>query len=251
LLALAAGYVFRAPWATQAWPFSAGTLSFIFIGAILAAIATPVMWISLSGEWGALAGGSLFPMVAFGGMAVYLWNLRAAGGHGLTLAWPVGCTAASLWSLGIYMWYRRVPIADPRPQPRPIRGAFVGFALVLVGAGTALVLETPGIMPWSVKPQSSVMFGWIFIGASASYAYAAVRASWNRARGPLIGFLAYDVILLPPLLAHFGAVNSEDVMTLIIYVSVLLYSAALGVWYLFCRKSTRRWTVQAFDQLAG
>jgi hypothetical protein len=47
------------------------------------------------------------------------------------------------------------------------------------------------------------MVGFIFLGAASSYVYGFLRPKWGYVIAPLLGFLAYDVILLWPLLDHF------------------------------------------------
>jgi hypothetical protein len=48
----------------------------------------------------------------------------------------------------------------------------------------------------------------------------------------MAGFLVYDIVLLPPFLAHFAAVTPERTTSLVLYVAVLVYSAALAVWFI-------------------
>ena len=66
-------------------------------------------------------------------------------------------------------------------------------------------------------------------------------AVWNNAKGQLLSFLAYDLVLIGPFLALFGTVKSEFELSLVAYVAVLIYSGALAVYYLFFHPSTRGW----------
>ena len=58
-LILALAFFFQIPFVLQLWPLPAGRLSNIFVASILAASACPVIWIGLSGEARALAGGGI------------------------------------------------------------------------------------------------------------------------------------------------------------------------------------------------
>ena len=122
--------------------------------------------------------------------------------------------------------------------------SFVVFTIVLLLVGTLLVLQKPVVFPWPLKPESSVIFGLIFLGAATYFAIALNSTKWHSARGQLIGFLAYDLILIGPFLAHFSAVKAEHRVSLILYILVLVYSGALAVYYLFINKITRPWKIQ-------
>jgi hypothetical protein len=129
-------------------------------------------------------------------------------------------------------------------MPRLVRISFAIFTIVLLLVGALLVLRRPVVFPWPLKPESSVIFGLIFLGAATYFAIAQRSSKWHSARGQLTGFLAYDLVLIGPFLAHFSAVKPEHRLSLILYVSVLLYSGALAVYYLFIDKITRPWKVQ-------
>src|SRR5579862_6123545 len=72
ILILVGGFFARLPWATTLWPWPAAPLSYVFIASILAAIAIPVLWIGISGEWAAARAGSLDLAVMYGGMCIYV-----------------------------------------------------------------------------------------------------------------------------------------------------------------------------------
>lgn len=243
LLAFAAAYVFQVPWATGTWPWTDGRLSYIFLGSIQAAIAASLIWIGLSGEWGALAAGALNMLVMAGGMAVFLFGLAAQGDGGYLWIYAGWCAVFALLNVGLLLWSWRYAIRDPRPTPRLVRLSFVGFAAVLLVVGGMLLARVPNVFPWPLNPDSSVMFGWIYIGAACYFLYAVVYPRWHNARAQLWGFLAYDVVLLPPFLAHFAEVKPEHSLSLTIYVAVLVYSAALAIYYLFLNSATRAPTV--------
>jgi hypothetical protein len=97
---------------------------------------------------------------------------------------------------------------------------------------------------FSVLNLLSVMFGWVFMGAAVYFAYGALQRDWHDARGQLLGFLAYDLVLIGPFLADFASVPPGHLLSLVIYVLVLVYSGTLAIFYLFVSPRTRSWPIQ-------
>jgi hypothetical protein len=120
-----------------------------------------------------------------------------------------------------------------------VKVSFVIIVLALITLGTALVMQVPNVLPWAVTPEGSVIYGWMFLGAVAYFAYSVARPSWMNTGGQLAGFLAYDLVLIVPLINHFGSVSPQLMPNLILYVVVVSYSGLLGIYYLFINKSTR------------
>jgi hypothetical protein len=240
-LALTVGFFFQMTWATALWPWPDGRLSYIFISSIAAAIAAPLFWIGFSGEFGAARGGAVNLGVSAAGMSIHLFLLNSQNPEPRLLVTAIACAIFVLINVGLYLWSSRQPIQDPRAMPAPVKISFVIFAVVLILVGTSLVLRAPTIFPWPLKPESSVMFGLIFLGASLYFITALFSARWHGARGQLLGFLAYDLILIGPFLAHFGTVAPEHRLSLIIYTLVLVYSGSVALYYLFVNKETRPW----------
>jgi hypothetical protein len=85
----------------------------------------------------------------------------------------------------------------------------------------------------------SVLAGCLFLGAAAYFVYGLVRPSWANAGGQLAGFLAYDLVLIGPLLSRLPAIAPEFRLSLIIYLVVVIYSGLLAVYYLFIYRPTR------------
>ncbi|MBX3080792.1 MAG: hypothetical protein KF716_04100 [Anaerolineae bacterium] len=63
--------------------------------------------------------------------------------------------------------------------------------------------------------------------------------SWHNAAGQLLGFLAYDVVLIVPFIQHFSDVIPEHRVSLIVYTTVVVGSALLAIYYLFIHPETR------------
>jgi hypothetical protein len=111
------------------------------------------------------------------------------------------------------------------------------IALWIVGG--RLALKIPNSIPWSITPELSVVIGWMFLGASAYFAYGLLKPSWTNAAGQLAGFLAYDVVLIVPFLTRLPTVTPEHRLGLTIYTGVLLLSGLVAIYYLFIHRPTR------------
>jgi hypothetical protein len=237
-LVLTLGFVEQVPWGIDLWPWETSRLSYIFIASILAAIALPVLWIGLSGELAAMQAGAIDLAVTYGGATLYLVTLL--GNDGQPELWPY----VVVFALGFvamvvtFVRTRAMTWRDPRPMPTPVRFAFAAFALMLIGAGTALVFQAD-IFPWALDDESSVMFGLIYLGASAYFIIGFSRPRWPNAAGQLIGFLAYDLVLIGPFVDRFGEVSGGELTSLIVYTAFVVYSGALAAYYLFAAPETR------------
>jgi hypothetical protein len=240
LIVLAAGYVVRASWVTTLWPWPDSRLSYIFIGAIIAAVAAALIWIGFAHEWGAIAAGALNLTVTASGMSVFLFQLSTSTGQQSLLGYAVGAALFVLFNIALFVWSRRYPIRDPRPTPLFVRVSFIVFVTVLLATGAALLVKIPNVMPWPLKPETSVMFAWIYVGDALYFIYALAYPRWHNARAQLWSFLVYDAVLLPPLLPLTSTVPPERSISLAIYLAVLVYSAAVALYYLLLNKETRR-----------
>ena len=240
LLVLCAGFFLGHTDALALWPWPDGRLSYVFVSSILAAIGAPVIWMGLSGELAAMRGGSLDFAVTYIGLSSMLLVAGGAVSSMLSVPLFLAITVGSfLFNITLFYLIKDLPIKDRRRIPLLLRGSFLIFFLLLVIVGTALVMRYPAIFPWPLKPQSSITFGWIFLGASVYFFYGFMRPSWGNACGQLLGFLAYDVILLVPFFKHLDTVKQEHQLSLYIYTGVLIYSALLSLYYLLIHSDTR------------
>lgn len=232
-------FFFQVPALVNAWPWPAGKLSNIFIASILAAAACPVIWIGFSGETRALAGGGIDFGVTYAASGVFA--LQRYSETRLIGALVFGILALALAVLCFVIWFftRRIAFKDTRPIPLPVRFSFGFFAVVLLFVGGSLALQRPNIFPWQLSPENSTIYGWIFLGAMCYFLYALVHPVWGNARGQLIGFLAYDLVLIVPFIAHFQTVKAELLVNLAVYTAVVIFSGLLAIYYLFLHKSTR------------
>jgi hypothetical protein len=238
---LAIGFIGQLDWARDLWPFEISRLTSLFLGSILAAIAVPILWIAARREWAALSASALFPILMLAGMSVYLVEEEIADHASRLLGFALAMAAGAAYALALAVVGSRFPLRDRRPVPPVVRGSFAVFAVVLIASGIALVLGADNVLPWAVGEQTAVMSGIIFLAAASNYVYGTVRPLWGYVCPPLLGFMVYDVILLGPLINHFGDVAPEQRTSLIVYVAVLAYSAALGAYFLLIKRGTRLW----------
>ncbi len=239
-LVLAVGFFLQLPWATGLWPWPTSRLSNIFIASILAASAAPVLWIALSGEMAGITGGAIDLCVSYLGMAAFSFFVYSQDtDRRPILAYAVVCLALAVVAFALVLWARRIQFRDPRPLPIGVRVSFVVFLIGLVLVGGALVLRLGNIFPWRLSPEQSVLYGWIFLGAASYFLYALIKPLWANAQGQLLGFLAYDLVLIVPFLKHFGAVDPKLRVSLVVYTAVLIYSGVVAAYYLFLNPATR------------
>lgn len=237
-LILSAGFFFQQSWATSLWPVPDTRLSYAFIAAILAGGAAPLIWIALSERFGGLAGYGLSFGIMYAGMALaaLLFYLQSQQTKLLGFGLFMGLVAMLCATLFLRT---RNNVQDVQPTPRIVRLAFLLEVLVLAGAGLLLLLKVPNTLPWNLSPESSVLYGWVFLGLAFYYLYAVLKPQWIHALGPLLGFLAYDVVLFSPLFARFGNLQPEHVRGQVAASVIIIFSAALGIYYLFINPATR------------
>ena len=124
-------------------------------------------------------------------------------------------------------------------MPLPVRVSFGGFAVVLILVGSAVLLQVPNVFAWTLNPLSSALVGCFFLGSACYFLYGLMFPRWQNACGQLWSFLAYDIVLIVPLLFHFATVSYAQLPSLIVNTIILVYSAALALYYLLIKKETR------------
>ena len=236
----AVGFVFQVEPVIAVWPFAGMTpLSNIFLGSIFAAAAAATGWCVWARSNRGLAGIALDYLTILAPAAM-ISLAGAAGGSGSGVAaFGVACVVGTLFGV----WLLRRSLAhswqDPRPMPRPVRWAFAFFIVALLIAGGALAVQVPGIMPWTITPELSTLFGLMFLGAAAYFAYGLVEPRWENTGGQLAGFLAYDVVLIVPFVQRLSTIDDSLRINLIIYTAVVVVSGLLAAWYLVLDRRTR------------
>lgn len=238
ILVIALGFIFQFPLAIGLWPWSDGRLSYLFVGSILAAVSAAAIWIGWTGELGALPAGSLNVFVISVTAAIYFFQLALQDGRPNTLPFGITMLVMAVLSGATFLWSRRLPLHDSRSTPLFVRISFGIFVVALLLAGGALVLKAP-IFPWALNPDSSIIFGCIFIGDAFYFLHGILFPRWHNALGQLLSFLAYDLVLIAPFILLFGTVKPEYLLSLVVYVAVLIYSAGLAIYFLFVNPPTR------------
>lgn len=234
LVALA--LIFQVSAITGLWPLVSTTpLSFTFIGSIFAAAAASTLWCLVVREDGALSGIALDYVAIL--LPVTILMIQVADGRAPYIVFAVACAVGVLFGLGLWMQTFRLPIKGEPATPRIVYWSFIVFVVALILVGGALILGTPAVLPWNVTQETGVVFGWMFIGAAAYFAYAVARPSWHNAGGQLAGFLVYDIVLIEPFLRRLSTSGSS--LNLVIYLAVVLYSGVLAAYFLFINPATR------------
>jgi hypothetical protein len=239
-LGIAAGFLLGWPLVTRYWPFPVYGLTRVFLASIFAAIGAPVVWIGLSGELTALRGGALNIVVTAGGMAAYcLWRSWGASGGATQIFGLINMVVAIAAAI-LFVFSRRLVWSNDRSMPGLVRVSFLAFALVLAAAGVALLLNLD-VFPWPLDKDTAVIYGLFFLGSAVYFTIGLTRPLWGNAKGQLIGFIAYDLVLLVPFIQLWPKAPS---LSLAVYLAVLIYSFALCVWYLLLSPRWRLWAAR-------
>jgi hypothetical protein len=238
--ACALGFVFQVPAVVSLWPFAGTTpLSYVFIGSIFAAAAASTAWCAWAASERALTGIALDYLTILAPAAVISLLSAAGGASAGVAAYGVACLFGCLFGL----WLIRRGLSnrwrDARPLPGPVRWAFGLFIVALVLVGGALAVRVPNIMPWTITPELSTLFGLMFLGAAAYFAFGLAEPRWENAGGQLAGFLAYDVVLIVPFLQRLPTIDESLRINLVIYTAVVALSGLLAIWYLAVDRRTR------------
>lgn len=238
-LVLTFGFFTGQSWAFMLIPWELNRLAGIFLASICAASAIPMLWIAMTREYAAIMGGAINFSVMFAGFAAFSFQAYLKNPRQPLLLFGLYCIVGLVFSLALVWFARRQTFRDARPMPRLVRYSFVGFVVILAFAGTTLALQQPNIWPWQLTPQQSTLYGWIFLGAATYFIYGFLRPVWGNATGQLMGFFAYDVVLLPPFFALLFGTEPFLLTNLVFFIVALIYSAALAVYYLAVNRATR------------
>jgi hypothetical protein len=227
ILLVAFGFIYRHPFATSIWPWEDGRYSYLFVIIPKSCHA----WVT----------------TGIGALPVSL-SLRHRPHHFHLLSTRITRTRrhdslylgifSAIASLATFFWSLRIPLKETRPMPKPVKVSFWIFIASLFAAGGSLILGAP-IFPWKLNPDSSVVFGCIFLGDAFYFLYGMFRPNWHNALGQLLSFLAYDLVLIVPFVGLLNTVEPDRLISLIIYTAVLIYSSGLAVYYLFINPQTR------------
>jgi hypothetical protein len=232
------------PWATDTWPWPVNPLDFILVSSFLAGATVTILWLGFVGDWGAATGATMNVGSMNIGAAVFLYQKFSQSHDDRFLTRAIAFSIFAVANAGVFAWSLRHPIRDKRPADLVLKIFFVIASSLLLFAAVQLMRKSPTIFPWPLEEDTSIMFGWLFMGSAVYFTYSLVRPSWHNMRGQLLAFLAYDLILIPPYTYLFPLVQPDHMPSLITYMIVLIGSAVLSIYYLFIHKRTRGWAVQ-------
>lgn len=236
----AIGFFLQVPAFTRLWPLPyTNALSFIFIASITAAAAASTFWCVIMREDAGLAGVALDYVAIFTPLAILMFQLAGGRSNNTLTTFGLVCIVQVVIGLALLAWSLRRPVRDRQPIPRLVRLSFVIFVAALIIAGGQMVLKNTHIMPWQISTDATIVYGWMFLGAAAYFAYGLLRPGWYNTGGQLAGFLAYDLVLIIPFLQRLPTVAPELRINLIVYISVLVLSGLLAIYYLFLHPGTR------------
>ena len=234
---LAAGFAFAVPQVLRLWPWSDGPLSYLFIASILAAFASGSLLVAWSRDWRAAAGGGIALAVGFGAMAV---AMSVAPGRRMP---HLRYTSSDLpWSQSLVRRYSCGPFGFRAPTRARRRCSPRLPPRCFLASCSSWASRSRPECRTSFHGRSSLphrLFGLTFIGLSLNYYYVLARGRWGDAQVSLLGFLAYDLVLIGPFLRHFANVGDAHRLSLIVYTSALVYSALLAAYYLFLDRKWR------------
>jgi hypothetical protein len=239
-LFLAIAFFLQWPLAVSLWPFpGTTTLTYIFVSSIFAAAAASTLWAAATKNYGALAGIGLDYLVILAPVALLSFQLGAGSGNAQMTTYGIASAFGAFFGLGLFLWSVRIPVDRTLKMPNFVRWTFIIFIVALLIVSTRLIMKEPNAIPWKITPDLSVVIGSMFLGAALYFVYALLRPSWLNSAGQLVGFFAYDVVLIVPFLTRLPSVAPEFQVGLIVYTAVVSYSAIVAIYYLFIHKPTR------------
>jgi hypothetical protein len=250
-----------ADWATWIWPWDDPRMTYVFLSSITVAVAAPLLWIAIIDEAAAAAGLALDAVVITGGMTITYIAMGISRSEGRLFAFAAASAISGVLAWAVFQSARHLPSRDQTPLPRFVRFAYAGFIVVLLIIGTALIFGADNTFPWDLPNRTSVIYGGIFMGAGAYFAFGIARNTWVHGGGQLAGFLAYDLVLLSPYLRTLvdengmsgsggyqsfptaGATAGEDVnrTSLWVYTGFLVLTSLIAIYFLFINPATRIW----------
>lgn len=241
----AIAFYWQWPILTDFWPLEGTTpLTFIFISSIAAAAAASTFWAAASGHIGAMVGIGLDYIVILAPVSILFFILGAQTDSLPLFIGGVVSVFGALFGAFLCVYSARFPLDNRKPVPAPVRISFIIFIIALLIVSTGLILKMPNIIPWKLTPELSVIMGWMFLGAAAYFIYALLKPAWSNAAGQLIGFLAYDLVLIVPFINRLPNTPPEQMPGLVVYTAVVVYSGLLAIYYLFIHKQTRLFVSQ-------
>jgi hypothetical protein len=234
---LSLGYLLRWPAATGTWPLPVTPLTYTFLSAFSMGLVVALAWVAATGELVGLAGIGLTIAVAYGAMAAVLAGM-VAGAQDPAVNLVIAVTLCALGA-AVLVYGIQQPARDQRPTPRPLPAVYLVISALLLTLGVPLLLRWPDVMPWSLDLDSGALIGALFTGSAAYFGFGALRRGWANAAGPLAALLAYDLVLIVPLVQHIPVALSQHLTVLLLYIAVLATTGLLGIFRTAAESASR------------
>ncbi len=233
------GFVFwlKLPIAIAMWPWPDGKLSYLFVASILLAEGATMLWTAVSMELNAARGGALGLAGMSAGIALYMGHLYGQRHQPVLLGWVLINGFIALSSVALAYLGRRETWHDARPVHKFVRISFLAFSLALFLATVMLFLRAPIVFPWKLSRDSSFIFGCLFLASAVYFLDGWRRPGVANVQGQLVGFFVYDLVLIPPYLQQWPKTSGGFRISLMIYLIVLFWSAALAIWFWLSRRA--------------
>ncbi|MGE0315950.1 MAG: hypothetical protein AB7P21_30410 [Lautropia sp.] len=233
-LVLGWGLYQRLGWAEPIWPWPDTPLNYRFVGAMLLSQGATMAWTAWTMTLRASLGGLVGFTMTTAGIAAYMaWvAVRQVSPSPMLWVWVIVCGALAASTLLLAVHASHQPRGPHAATPAVVRASFLLFAIALTIATVLLFGQAPVVFPWKLSPESSVVYGLLFVASAVYFLDGWLRPGSDNAPGQLIGFLVYDLALLPPWIAHWAKATGGFRISLIIYLVVLIWSGLLAVAYL-------------------
>lgn len=235
------GLYFHVPLAQDQWiwPKKTGALGFSFLGAWFAGGVAPLIWSGLFRKYSPLRALSFAGLIATGGSAGFLYSKHAILGNERYLPFSIIFLIGFIGIIYVFIKSKRGSLPGDNPVSPVIRWAFLAFSILLFYFGLQLILNKPFVFPIPLSNDMQDIYGWFFLGSFAYFLYGAWKPSRFNAIGPMLSFLVYDLLLIPPYLNYAMTVPADYRVSLILYLSVLFASALFCIYYLFFDARTK------------
>lgn len=246
------GFYRNADWATSLWPLPDVRMTYIFLASMTASTAAVIIWPVIRNDLGALRAAAFNISFASPPIGLYLLWLAWDRGERDLIAPGIMFVVVGLAALTFGRWIRAIPIRHNRLLPKIVRMTLVGFCVLLVPVGTALLFQMDNVFPWTLSPENSTVAGVIFLSAAALFGFVLVNPQRIYGELSFASFLAYDLVLAVPYLDFFRNRNDEGTvasyygpayapkagdsgvgeLSMAIYLSVLAISAIASITFL-------------------
>jgi hypothetical protein len=240
LFLFALGVFFVLPGVMQFWIWpKTPPLGCVFVAAMFAGGAAPLLWVGLSGHLSAIRAAMLTGVVANTGIALHLFAKHALPGNGRYLPFSALFAFGAILAGTVFTLTTHLPARSDRKCPPVVRWAFLLASAILLPVGVSLVLDVPHVFPIPLTTDMAAVYGWFFLGSFAYYAYGFWKPSWLNSIGQLLSFWTYDLLMIPPYVGYRSLAYPEDRTSLFVYLAMLLASAVFCSYFLLVDPRTR------------